>query len=105
VKIFLDECLPEQLACFLASHDVQTSRAMGWKRLKDGPLLQRVEGRFDAFLTCDKNLRYQQNLDEMQVAILVLPTNSWPKLRNKSAQIAAAAVALQPGQCVELVFL
>lgn len=74
MKVFLDGCLPEQLTRFLIGHEVQTSRTMGWKRLKDGPLLQQVEGRFDAFLTCDKNLRYQQNLEGKQVAILVLPT-------------------------------
>lgn len=59
---------------------------------------------FDAFVTTDKNLRYQQSLTGRTLAVLVLPTASWPKLREHLPAIVAAIDALQPGNYVELRF-
>jgi hypothetical protein len=53
-------------------------------------------------VTTDKNLRYQQNIAERRLAILVLPTTSWPQLRRHEAQIVTAVDALRPGDFVEL---
>ncbi len=49
---------------------------MGWAKLSNGDLLDAPEKSFDAFITTDQNLRYQQNLDGRRLAILVLPTTS-----------------------------
>lgn len=53
------------------------------------------------FVTTDQILRYQQNLSGRRLAILVLPTTSWPRLQPHAAAIAAAAVALRPGELQE----
>ena len=55
-------------------------------------------------ITTDRNLRYQQNLSGRRLAILVLPTTSWPKIQAHEAQIAAAVDALHPGEVLELNF-
>jgi hypothetical protein len=60
-----------------------------------------AESEFDALITTDKNLRYQQNLAALRLAILVLPTTNWPELRRHEARIAAAVDALRPGDLVE----
>lgn len=76
----------------------------GWATLTNGELLAAAEGSFDAFVTTDQNLRYQQNLGERRLAILVLPTTSWPRLQVHAAAIAAAVVALRPGELLERSF-
>ncbi|HTD85676.1 MAG TPA: hypothetical protein VK850_03790, partial [Candidatus Binatia bacterium] len=70
--------------------------------LANGDLLRVAEAAFEAFVTTDQNLRYQQNLAGGKLAILVLPTTSWPKLRAHTAKVATAIAALRPGDYVEL---
>jgi hypothetical protein len=75
---------------------------MGWGKLKNGVLLQAAEPEFDAFLTSDQNLKYQQNITGRKLAILVLPTNDWPMIRLHTDEIAAKVAALKQGDFVEL---
>jgi hypothetical protein len=70
--------------------------------LSNGALLRAAEAEFDALITTDKNLRYQQNI--ARLAILILPTTSWPKIRTHQARIVAAVDKLRPGDVVELQF-
>ena len=77
---------------------------MGWSELDNGALLRAAEAQFDVLVTTDRNLRYQQNLADYRMAILVLPTTSWPKIRDHAAQVVAAVNALRAGDLVELDF-
>lgn len=86
----------------LAGHDVRTAYELGWSTLRNGELLAKAEQQFDALVTTDRNLQSQQNLAARRVAILVLPTTSWPRLQKMTDRIAAALGALEPGQLVEL---
>jgi predicted nuclease of predicted toxin-antitoxin system len=73
LKILLDESLPEQLAKELGEHEVITVSQMGWKGKKNGELIQLIQKEeFKAFITVDKNLRYQQNLKNLPFTIIVL---------------------------------
>jgi hypothetical protein len=63
-----------------------------------------VEGRFDVLILADKNLRYQQNLVGRKVALLELPTNRWPVLKQMAGRIVAAVVASNPGDYIVLDF-
>jgi hypothetical protein len=67
-------------------------------------LLDAAEGSFDVFITTDQNLRYQQNLAGRMLAVLVLPTTSWPKIQRHVSEVVAAASAVRPGDIRELVF-
>jgi hypothetical protein len=64
--------------------------------------LARAEARFDALVTTDRNLQKQQNLAGRHLAVLVLPTTSWPRLRGMAAEIATALGSLAPGQYLEI---
>jgi hypothetical protein len=77
---------------------------MGWAKLANGDLLNAAEASFDAFVTTDHNLRYQQNLSGRQLAILILWTTSWPRLQRHLPEITAAIDALSPGDFVEVNF-
>ena len=74
MKILLDENLPKQLKTdFGPDYEVATVRDMGWLGKKNGELLKLiVSNDFDYFVTIDKNLRYQQNLDSIDLNIFLL---------------------------------
>jgi hypothetical protein len=75
---------------------------MGWASLSNGHLLNAAEPRFDLLITTDQNLRYQQNLTGRRIAILGLPTTSWPEIQKHLAEITSAITAIKPGQYQEL---
>lgn len=74
MKILLDENLPRKLkADFGPDFEVKTVRDMGWLGKKNGELLGLIAfNGFDFFVTLDKNLRFQQNLDQIELTIFVL---------------------------------
>ena len=46
---------------------------MGWHELENGDLISAVEAAgFEAMVTTDKNLQYQQSLTDRKVSIIVL---------------------------------
>ena len=49
---------------------------MGWSGIKNGELLDRAASEFDALVTVDKNLEYQQNLKALPIAVVVLYARS-----------------------------
>src|SRR5262245_20884940 len=100
--ILFDQGAPVPLKQHLPDHQVETAFELGWSRLTNGELLAAAEGRFDALVTTDRNLRYQQALSGRKLAILVLPTTSWPKLRSRVQDIAASLASMKPGEYVEL---
>jgi hypothetical protein len=105
VKVLLDACVPRPLRKFLPDHAVHTAQEMGWGQLKNGALLKEAELQFDAFITTDQNLKYQQNVAGRILAVLVLPTNNWATIRLKAGEIAAKVAALKPGDFVELAWI
>lgn len=102
MKVVLDACVPRPLRRFLGDHEVHTAQEMGWGELKNGALLLEAEMQFDAMVTTDQNLKYQQKVVGRKLAILVLPTNDWPTIRLRTDEISARVAALKPGDFVEL---
>lgn len=76
MRLLLDECVPGRLRRALPNHDVSTVVQMGWAGVKNGKLLALASTRFDAFITVDKNLPYQQNHAALPIAVLVLNSYS-----------------------------
>lgn len=74
MKILLDESLPRKLRNdFGTEHEVWTVRDKAWLNKKNGELLKPMtEDNFDIFVTVDRNLPYQQNLERISVTIFVL---------------------------------
>ena len=77
MKLLLDENLPVDLRHFLPGHEPFTVTFMGWKGLKNGALLARAAAdKFEAFITKDTNLPYQQSPAALPVAVVVLLAGS-----------------------------
>lgn len=72
MRLLLDECVPGRLRRALPGHSVSTVVAQGWSGVKNGKLLALASQSFDAFITVDKNLPYQQNQANLPVAVVVL---------------------------------
>jgi hypothetical protein len=102
VKILVDESLPRYVKHMVREHQVFTVQEMGWGGLKNGPLLARLEGVFDVFLTADKNLRYQQNLKERRVAIVIFPSNKLSVVKQLEASLHSVLAGIVSGSFVEL---
>ena len=104
MQVIFDQGVPLPLRRLLTKHTVSTAFELGWMALDNGALLAAAEAQFDALVTTDQNLRYQQNLAGRALAILVLPTTSWPRIEAHGDQIAAALDTLRLGDFVELRF-
>jgi predicted nuclease of predicted toxin-antitoxin system len=103
MKVLFDVNMPRPLRRELPGHEIFTAQSMGWNELENGDLISAAEkGGFDALVTADKNLRYQQNLSGRKIAILVLPGNKLKVLRRIVSAIRAAMDSLKPGDFVEI---
>ena len=82
MRLLLDECVPARLRKALPSHHVSTVPEEGWSGVKDGKLLLLAAVKFDALVTVDKNLPYQQNMTSLSVSVFVLdaPSNELTNL-------------------------
>jgi hypothetical protein len=84
MKILLDECVVQEFRHLIVGHDVYTVGYMGWSGTKNGALLNRAAAeRFDALVTTDQNIEYQQNLATLPIAVvtLIAPSNDIDDLR------------------------
>lgn len=90
MKIVFDENVPWPMRNFFPGHDVTSVQREGFGGMENGELLGRLDGDFDVFILCDKNLRYQQDLSSRVIAIIELPTNRWPVLMKLEGEIVRA---------------
>ena len=103
MPIIFDQATPVPIRPFLEGHTVRTAAQQGWDRLRNGDLLTAAEeAGFDLLLPTDKNMRYQQNLASRRIALVVLSTPQWPRVRLHMDRIAAAVNAATPGSYVEV---
>jgi hypothetical protein len=101
--ILFDHVTPRGIARFLPGHTVTKAKDRGWDTLTNGDLLAAAErAGFDVLLTADKNMRYQQNLTGRRIALVVLSTPQWPRVRLHFDIIAAAVSAATPGSYAEV---
>lgn len=102
MRILFDQGTPVPLRRALSSHQVSTAFELGWATLGNGDLLAAAEHEFELFITTDRNLRYQQSLVGRRLAILVLPTTSWPRIERHAQEIAHEIESVRPGEYREL---
>ena len=69
--MLLDECVTNYLKPDLVGHTVSTIDEAGFKGLKNGKLLAAASTEFDVLITVDQNLRFQQNIKNFDISILV----------------------------------
>jgi hypothetical protein len=101
MRLLLDENLPKRLKQDLREYEVYTTADKGWTGISNGKLLELlIENGFDALLTFDKNLQYQQNFSKYSIAVLVIyaSDNSYLTIKEMVTPIKALLSAeLKPG--------
>jgi hypothetical protein len=77
MKVLLDECIPRKFKAELGGYDCSTVPECGLAGKKNGELLALAETQgFDAFVTLDRGIQYQQNLAGRSIAVLIIRANS-----------------------------
>ncbi len=105
MRVLFDQAVPVPIRPHLVGHEVRTAAEKGWDTLKNGELLTAAEqAGFDVLLTTDKNIRYQQNLSQRKIAIIVLGQQQWPKLRPHVRLVVEAVNAAVSGSYIEVDF-
>ena len=103
MRILFDQGTPVPARRYLSGHAVSLSADLGWDRLRNGDLLIAAEkAGFELLLTTDKNLRYQQNLKDRSIAIVVIGHSQWPALKPHIRRVVQAVDAAAPGSYAEV---
>jgi predicted nuclease of predicted toxin-antitoxin system len=104
MKILIDECLDWRICRSLSDYYCVSVQKAGWAGLKNGELLERAQHEFDAFITSDRNLAFQQNTSKFNIAIIVLCAKSARLVDSVKLvpQIAEVLNAIQPGEVVQV---
>jgi hypothetical protein len=103
MRILFDQGTPVPLRRYLSDHSVDTAFERGWSNLQNGELLE--AGEQDGYLllvSTDQNLRFQQNLSDRQLAIIVLLSASWPRIQLRVDDIRVAVDEIAPGDYIEI---
>ena len=104
MRVLLDEPVPRPLAPLLLGHWVFTVEREGWAGMTNGELLRHAAERFDALVTGDQDLQFQQQLSGRDLGVLVLVTqdNRVETISALHPRNLAALGRLQPGQLIRV---
>ena len=101
MRLLLDENLPKRLKQDLQEFEVYTVHDKDWTGISNGALLKLLlDEKFDALITFDKNLQYQQNFSKYNISVLVLNAsdNSYVTLQKLVPKIKVIiSNGLKPG--------
>jgi hypothetical protein len=91
-RILFDENMPQKLRRDLPEFVVRTVQEEGWAGFKNGALLRRAVSTFDVLVTADQRLRYQQNVSQFAIGVVVIETfdTTLPNLRLLLPQLKLA---------------
>jgi predicted nuclease of predicted toxin-antitoxin system len=106
MQILLDECLPVRFRRELPGHETRTVPHAGWAGIKNGRLLRLIAGagKFDVFLTVDKNLPRQQKISGLPFAVVILraKSNNLADVRLFAPEILRRLAEFKPGHAYVL---
>ena len=85
MKMLLDENIPFRLyRDFGENHEVYSVNFMRWNSFTNGELLSRmISAKFEALITWDQNIEFQQNFQKYPITVFVLhtPSNDYEDLK------------------------
>src|ERR1700722_2781983 len=104
MRILLDHCVDWRLKRSLQTHYVKSAQEMGWEDLHNGELLAIAGSDFDVFLTVDQNIKSQQNLANLPLAVVVLlaKSNRTEDLQPLIPVLERVLLTLKLGQLLEI---
>ena len=96
--------MPKRLKRELPGHEARTVQDLGWAGITNGALLRLANGQFDALLTVDQGIEYQQNLSGLSISVVVMmaPSNDVDDLRPLLPGVEDALAKLRPGEIIRV---
>ena len=106
MKILFDQGTPRPLREHLHEHSVDTAAERGWSGLGNGDLIEEAEREnYEVLITADQNMRYQQNLTDRRLAIVVLLSTAWPYVQLRIEEIRTVLDEIRSGELREVPIL
>lgn len=104
VRVLLAGCLPKKLKRSLAGHDARTVPECSWGGCQNGRLLALAPKHFEDFVTADRSLSLQHNLDRYDIAVVVLaaPSNAIEVLEPLMPMVEQTLATIRPGEVVHI---
>ena len=105
MRVLLDEHLDRRLRNdFAEEFDVMTVEFQGWKGTRNGTLLRLAALEFDAFVTMDKGIEFEQVWRTLDLAIVLVSarTNRYADVKPLIPRIQSALRFIQPGHLVRI---
>lgn len=101
-RVIPDENLPVRLRYHLAEFEIVTVQSQGWAGILTGKLIQLIAGKFEVFVTGDKNLRYQQNLQNRTIAIIEVPSTDRRSILKLLDKLKTAILESTGGRYIQI---
>ena len=105
MRILCDECVAKPLKQEFDDLDLKTVREMDWSGTKNGALLTLMaESGFTILLTSDRNLKYEQNLQQAGIAVIIMiaRTNRLTDLLPLISKVREALFKIKPEESIEV---
>ena len=103
MRVLFDQGTPDPLRESLTPHRVSTAYERGWSKLRNGELLDSAEREaYEVLVTTDTSLKYQQNLTDRRIGIVVLLSTSWPRIQRVIPAVVAPIDAAVQGSYTEV---
>ena len=99
MKLLLDEDLPHKLRPLLTGHEVFTVAYMKWAGIENGELLALAASQgFDALITKDLGINYEQNVASLPCSVVILEakSNSIADIRPLAPAILSVLKSMRP---------
>jgi hypothetical protein len=105
VRIVLDECVNPRVKGLLATdHAVATVLELGWGGVPDNILVERLQGRCEAFLTTDRGFEHEHNLRLFGFGIVIahVARNRLSHYEAIREKISQAVSSVRPGEVIHV---
>jgi predicted nuclease of predicted toxin-antitoxin system len=101
MKLLLEECTPKRLRNDFPGHNVQTVDEVGLKGVLNGELLSAAAAQqFDVLITVDRRIPFQQNLSQLNIAVLVANPCRYAQLKLLVPRAVTCLETIKPGAVV-----
>lgn len=103
-SVLLDHYVPKPLKNFLTAFAVRHTSELRWQELEDDDLLKAAAAQFDVLVTTDQNMRYQQNISQYDIGVIVLVafSNRLESLLPLIPELSTELQHIKPGELVEI---
>lgn len=105
MRLLLDECVARPIKRDLVGHAVQHVVDRGWSSKRNGELLKlMLVEKFDALLTVDQNIEFQQNVlaSGIGVVVVIARTNRLRELRPLVPLMLEALGRVKAGELIRV---